>query len=213
MQIPLELKFDGVEASPVLETYVRERVDRLDRMCENLTACRVAVERAQHQHQTGNPYRVRIEITLPPKKDLVADKQQTIRHPRSQLRPLIRRAFEAIEKQLKKETAKRNGEVKQPPLEVPTALVVRVFPESDYGFIKSSSDNEEYYFHRNAVLHDDFDRLTPGTEVRFEPNMGEEGPQASSVQIIGKPGVTPIDQQEHIEPPSGWEPRGQNADR
>ena len=46
------------------------------------------------------------------------------------------------------------------------------------------------YFHRNSVLHDDFERLAVGTEVRFTPQDGDEGPQASSVQIIGKPGAS-----------------------
>jgi cold shock CspA family protein len=42
------------------------------------------------------------------------------------------------------------------------------------------------YFHRNSVLHGDFDRLSVGTEVRFSPEDGENGPQASSVQVVGK---------------------------
>jgi cold shock CspA family protein len=36
------------------------------------------------------------------------------------------------------------------------------------------------------VLHDDFDRLTVGTEVRFNPEEGEDGTQASSVQVVGR---------------------------
>ncbi|WP_404364128.1 HPF/RaiA family ribosome-associated protein [Marinobacter sp.] len=205
MQIPLEIKFDDVDSSGWIEDYVRERAEKLDRLCDNLMSCRVVVERAQHSHQTGNPYRVRVEVTLPPKKDLVADKEGTVGDPHVQLRPVIRRAFEAMEKQIQKETAKRSGAVKNHFVETPTALVVRVFPEEGYGFIKSPTDSEEYYFHRNAVLHDDFDRLTPGTEVRFEPNMGDDGPQASSVQIIGKPGATPVEEPEGTEAPDGWE--------
>jgi cold shock CspA family protein len=40
------------------------------------------------------------------------------------------------------------------------------------------------YFHRNSVLHGDFERLSVGTEVRFSPEEGEKGLQASSVQVI-----------------------------
>jgi cold shock CspA family protein len=43
------------------------------------------------------------------------------------------------------------------------------------------------YFHRNSVLHDDFERLAIGTEVRFTPQDGDDGPRASSVQIVAKP--------------------------
>jgi cold shock CspA family protein len=42
------------------------------------------------------------------------------------------------------------------------------------------------YFHRNSVLNRDLDTLEIGTEVRFAEEMGNEGPQASSVSVIGK---------------------------
>jgi cold shock CspA family protein len=188
MQVPLEVTFDGIPQSQWVEDYVRDRAERLDRMCEGLSSCRVVVERAQHSHRTGNPFRARVEVTLPPKKELVGDKQGTVEDPHVQLRPIIRRAFEAVEKQLAKETDRRRSAVKQHDQE-PRALVVRLLPEQDSGFLRSEPDGEEYFFHRSAVLHDDFGRLRPGTEVRFEPSMGEEGPQASTVQIVNKPGA------------------------
>ena len=202
MQIPVEITFDDLPSSEWVEDYVRERVDRLDKMCNNLTGCRVVIERAQHHHRTGNPFRVRIEVTMPPRKEMVADKQGTVSDTHVELRPVIRRAFEAMEKQIKKQTAMRNGDVKHH--EEPRALVVRVFQDADYGFIKSPIDGQEYYFHRNAVLHGDFDRLTPGTEVRFEPALDMEELQASTVQVVGKPGNRVIEGDETIEPPDGW---------
>ncbi len=66
-------------------------------------------------------------------------------------------------------------------------LVEKLSPDG-YGFIRSF-DNLEVYFHRNSVLHGDFERLTVGTEVRFEPEEGDKGLQASSVQIVAKPGA------------------------
>jgi cold shock CspA family protein len=68
-------------------------------------------------------------------------------------------------------------------------MVEKLFPEEGYGFIRTIGDDQQIYFHRNSVLHDDFDRLGVGTEVRFAAEQGEEGPQASSVQMVGKPGV------------------------
>lgn len=187
MQVPLEITYDGIDRTQWLDEYIQERAYRLDRMCDSLLGCRVVVERSQHHKHTGNPYRVRVEVTIPPKKDLIGDKKGTVEDPHIQLRPIVRKAFEAVEKQLRKQIALRRGDIKQH--DEPRALVVRLFPEQNYGFIRSPSDGREYYFHRNAVLHGDFERLVPGTEVRFEPEMGEDGPQASTVQIIGKPGA------------------------
>ena len=62
--------------------------------------------------------------------------------------------------------------------------VVELFKDDGYGFVETS-DGWEYYFHRNSVLHDGFDRLEIGTEVRFAEEEGEKGPQASTVEIVG----------------------------
>ena len=56
------------------------------------------------------------------------------------------------------------------------------------GFIETA-DGREIYFHRNSVLNDAFSRLAPGTRVAFSEEMGEKGPQASSVKLLGKHGL------------------------
>lgn len=202
MQVPLQTTFNDVQRTEWVENYIRERAEQLDRMCNNMISCRVALERSQHSHRTGNPYRARVEVTLPPKKDLVADKEGTVKDPHVQLRPVISKAFDAMEKQIRKQTALRNNDIKQ--REQSNALVVRVFEDEGYGFIKSPDDGEEYYFHRNSVLHNDFSRLTEGTEVRFEPEMGDEGPQASTVQVVNKPGARATEEESSVEPPADW---------
>jgi cold shock CspA family protein len=83
--------------------------------------------------------------------------------------------------------------------------VVRIFREDGYGFIKTL-DGEEIYFHRNSVLHDDFDRIEVGTGVRFTATEGDKGLQTTSVEIVDKPGVSAGKaDQTLIEPPLGWQ--------
>lgn len=209
MQVPLEITYNHVSRSEWIDDYIKSRVDKLENLSDNIVACRVVVEQTQSPHRTGNPYRAHVEVSLPSKRELVADKTETVTDPQVQLRPIIRHAFEAMEKQLKKENGKRGGrKVKhynsEDPIP-PVATVVRMFEEDGYGFIKSLS-GEEFYFHRNSVLHNDFDRLTVGTQVRFEPEEGEEGLQASTVQIIDKPGVAGSkDASNDVDMPAGWE--------
>jgi cold shock CspA family protein len=102
----------------------------------------------------------------------------------AQLPALINLAFGAIERQLKKTAALRRGEEKTHDGQ-PRGLVEKLFDEG-YGFIRAAHDHRQVYFHRNSVLHGDFERLSVGTEVRFSPEEGEDGPQASSVQVVGK---------------------------
>lgn len=215
MQVPLEISYHNIEGSQWIDDYIKERSAHLEQICDGLISCRVVVERSQHQHHTGNPFRVRVEATWPPQKNLVGDKEGVVDNPQVQLRPIIRHAFDAVEKQAKKQKQMLRGQVKQHhspetlseprPIAQPTGFVVKLFPEEGFGFIKIATDNEEYYFHRNAVLHNDFERLETGVQVRFEPSMGDDGPQASTVQVIDKLGKRAGTSGHDVaQPPGGW---------
>jgi cold shock CspA family protein/ribosome-associated translation inhibitor RaiA len=186
MKQPLELTFHEVDRSAWVEDYIRKRVARLERIADDIIWCRVALEQPSRSRTTGNYYRVSIELSLPPNKDLVAAKERAIEDPQMQLRPLIKSAFEAMERQIKKTVERRRYDVKTH-AEPPHGMVAQLFPRDGYGFIRCS-DGRELYFHRRSVLQDGFERLAIGTEVRFVDEPGEEGPQASSVQILSKQG-------------------------
>jgi len=190
MEIPLELSFRGVEKTPDLEQLVDREVGKLQRIA-SFTSCRVAIEQPHQHHRSHNPYRVRIEVTMPPGKDLVVIKNPRDSDSGDNVSTVIRKAFDAMERQLKDAAEKRRGDVKSH-MDEPTALVSRLFPEQAYGFLHTP-DGREIYFHRNAVLHEDYERLEIGTEVRYAETMGDKGPQASTVQIVNKPGATQID--------------------
>lgn len=188
MQIQPEIKFHGVDRSPWVETYIGERVQRLERFAEGITSCHVTLTQEQASHTKGNRYSVMVEVRLPPNNDLAVRKMKDIRDMPAQLPALINLAFGAIERQLKKAAALRREERLRADGEQPHGMVEKLFAEG-YGFIRTVDDDRQYYFHRNSVLHDDFDRLAVGTEVRFSAEEGDKGPQASSVQIVSKPGA------------------------
>jgi cold shock CspA family protein len=100
---------------------------------------------------------------------------------------VVRDAFDAMEKQLRKLVEKQQGETKHHEQQEAVAIVEKLFPDENYGFLKTV-EGRDVYFHRNAVLHNDFDRLTPGTGVNLMVEMGEKGLQATSVRIVDKPG-------------------------
>jgi cold shock CspA family protein/ribosome-associated translation inhibitor RaiA len=180
MQIAPEIIFHGVDRSEWVENYIAERVQRLDRFAEGITRCHVTLTQEAGAHNKGNRYSLMVEVRLPPNHDLAAKKQKVIREMHTQLPALINAAFGAIETQVKRTAQLRRAEVKSHNGE-PRGLVERL--SDGYGFIRSF-DNQEVYFHRNSVLHGDFERLTVGSEVRFSPEEGEEGLQASSVQLL-----------------------------
>jgi cold shock CspA family protein/ribosome-associated translation inhibitor RaiA len=186
MQVTPQLIFHDVARSDWIEAYVLERLVKLDRLAGGITSCRATLAREQSSQHQGNLYSVMVEVRIPPQHDLAAKKQKKIKDMPTQLPTLINQAFGALERQLKKTAERRRYEEKTHQSE-PHGMVEKLFSEG-YGFIRALDDDRQYYFHRNSVLHADFDSLAVGTEVRFSPEVGEKGPQASTVQIVSKVG-------------------------
>jgi cold shock CspA family protein/ribosome-associated translation inhibitor RaiA len=204
MQVPLEITFRNVRKDTAIEDLIRQQVAKLERICDHIISCRIAVEKPQEHQRTGNPFRVRIDIMVPPEHELVVIRDCSEGDLHEQLSPVIRDAFAAMRRQLKTLVEKQRREVKTHPEQQVAGFVVRLFREQGYGFIKSL-EGEEIYFHKNSLAADDFDRLEIGTGVQWVEQEGEKGPQASTVRIVDKPGSIISKLKEHaIEPPLGW---------
>ncbi|HEY9844868.1 MAG TPA: hypothetical protein V6D03_01600, partial [Candidatus Caenarcaniphilales bacterium] len=163
----------------------------------------------QDRPRDRSPYRVRLDITVPPGHELAAKSNMGNRTQYAELDAVIRDAFDKAWRQLRDLSRQQQeydrGQVNDG-AEDTTALVTKLFPDQGYGFLKTLS-GEDIYFNRNSVLHDDFERLEIGTGVRFESVEDAEGLlHASTVQIVDKPGARAGKADEMlIEPPLGWE--------
>ena len=105
---------------------------------------------------------------------------------------VIKHAFTAAARQLRKLVELQRGTVKTHPDQQVTAVVHKLFPQEGYGFLRTVDTQDEVYFRRNSVLHDDYSRLAIGMGVRYVAEEGEEGLQATSVQIVDTP-RTPVE--------------------
>jgi cold shock CspA family protein/ribosome-associated translation inhibitor RaiA len=205
MQIPFDVTYRGVEKTDDLEALIQEKVDKLEEVCDHIMGCHIAVEKVHDRPSHGSPYRVRIDLTVPPGHELAVDKNPGEGNQYDPVDAVIREAFDAARKQLTKLNRKQQGEVKQHPEQQMAAIVTQLFPEEGYGFIKTLT-GEEIYFHRNSVVLDDFDRLEIGTGVQFFLSEGNKGPQASTVKIVSKPGASIGTADETlVDSPLGWQ--------
>lgn len=187
MEQPLEITFRNVDRTPDLESLIRGEAAKLDKRHHNIIRGRVAVEKPQEHQRTGNPFRVRLEILVPRSPEIVVTQEPGNEELHRPLESVIKDAFKAVRRRLKKLEDKQRGEVKSHPQQETSAVVEKLFQDEGYGFLRTV-DGQEVYFHRNSVLHDDFERLEIGTGVNFLKEMGEKGPQASSVRVVDKPG-------------------------
>jgi len=190
MDNQVDITFRNASADPEIESVVRHEAAKLERYGRKLVSCRVTIEQPQRHQHDGNRFRVRLTIGAGLQEPIVVTREPGDSEMHEGLRGIVLGAFRAARRQLQSRSDRRRGETKRP--HEPRALVVRLFPgtpvNEGYGFLMTP-DGRELYFHRNSVLHEDFERLAVGTEVRFEEEEGEEGPQASTVQVVNKPGV------------------------
>lgn len=183
MQIPLSISFRGMEHSPEIEATVRQKVDKLEEFFDRITGCKVIVESPHHHHRKGNHYRVKIHLTVP-RREIVVDREPDDSRAAEDVQVVLRDAFKEIRRQLQDYARELRDDTKHH--DAPSHGVVKsVDADGEYGTIETP-DGREIYFHKNSVLEDGFDRLELGDQVRFVEQSGDKGPQASSVQSVGR---------------------------
>ncbi|MDH3286888.1 MAG: HPF/RaiA family ribosome-associated protein [Betaproteobacteria bacterium] len=183
MQVPLQITFHNHDRSEAIEAKVQERAAKLERYYDGIVRCRVIVEGAHKHHRNGNRYQARVYVTVP-EKELVASREPDQHHAYTDVYVAIRDAVDSIRRQLEDYARNRRGQVKAH--EIPGhGRIAEINTDGGYGRIESA-DGRLIYFHRNSVVDADFDRLQVGADVRFDDEMGERGPQASTVYLIGK---------------------------
>ena len=188
MQVPLEVSFRGLDKSDAIEALISEKAEKLGRVCSHLMSCRIAVEMPQSHLHSGNPYRVRIDMTVSPGHELVVRREPGKGNMHDSLDVVIRDAFNSATRQLQKLVQQQRRDVKSHPTQDATAIVHKLFPEAGYGFLRTIETQEDIYFHKNSVLHDAFDQLRTGIGVRHSAEEGDNGLQATSIRIVERQG-------------------------
>lgn len=180
MDQQVQITFRDVPPSAAVEARIREEADALRHYDDRIVRCRVVVELPHRHHHQGRLYGIRIDLTIPG-REIVTGTGADADHAHEDVYVAIRDAFEAARRQLQ-DHGRREREHRHandgPSHE---GRVARLIRDLGYGFIETS-DGREVYFHRNAVVDGSFDRLESGTLVHFAEELGEKGPQATSVR-------------------------------
>jgi cold shock CspA family protein/ribosome-associated translation inhibitor RaiA len=191
METPVEIVFHNMPSSAAIDAEIRERVEKLDRMYNHLIGCRVSVEQLHRQHRTGNVYEVHIELRVPGEDVIVSREPHHARERYSDpdVNVALRNAFKTAERRLMEFKRKQRGDVKLHENDAFFAgQVSQLYPAEDHGFLLTH-EGTQLYFHRNSLMHRDFDDLRIGDRVHFVQTVGDTGPIASKVRRAeGGPG-------------------------
>jgi ribosome-associated translation inhibitor RaiA len=110
MQLPVNITYRGLDKSDGIEQIVRDKASRLDKFCDHISRCDVAIEQPNHAHKKGNQFRVRIDVTVPPGHELVAEEKQVDNGTHEPLAKVVHDAFKIMERQLRHLVEKQRRE-------------------------------------------------------------------------------------------------------
>ena len=128
MQIPPEIVIKNISTNPSIDKLISRGITRLEKVCDYIISTRLALEQEQGRHRTGNPYRMRIDIRIPGRADIVVQhSSKTSQKPlEGRLRPQSSLEVEPVIKdtQFIAGSPARKKEAREEPL---SALIRRTF--------------------------------------------------------------------------------------
>lgn len=180
MTIPLDITFHELDPSPAIEAALRKRAARLERFADDISACHMVVEATHRRRHKDKLYNLRIRLVLNG-GEILAGRTPSADHGHPDIHVAIHDAFAALQRRLGDWKQRHRREIKahSAPL---AGRVAALVAEGDYGFIETS-DGQDVYFHRNSVAGTRFEDLVVGTQVHLATEMGDEGLQATVVQL------------------------------
>ena len=158
------------------------------RPADFLPGSRRPAREKRHRH---NSARVRIELGIPGHKELVVSHEPEHlerKFQRPDLHNAIHEAFRIAERQLRDLKEQRERRTKEPHHDSENQAlgqVAELAPERNQGFLMTK-EGGLLYFHRNAILTGDFDKLRRGDEVYYIEDVGDTGPMATKVWVKGE---------------------------
>jgi ribosomal subunit interface protein len=172
-----------MESSDFVYNDIWDHAEKLERFFDRIISCQAVVSAPHRRRHQGKIYHVQVRLYVPGEDTFVnTEPEKNAAH--EDVYVAIRDAFDAVRRKLEDHVRQMRG-LKKETYGPALGKVARLFANEDYGFLVTQ-DNREIYFHKNSVLNHAFERLKIGDEVRFSEEMGEKGPQATSMTIKGR---------------------------
>jgi cold shock CspA family protein len=184
METPVEIDFQGVEPDERVRSVIATHVRQLEERFGRITAGRVVLKGPSGRHRTGGLFEVSIRLALPDGREVNVDHTRQNDERYSDLPFAINDSFKRARRQLQDHVRKMQGDVKTS-VGAPVGVVVELDPLGEFGFIETP-DGREIYFHRNSVLGGEFAKLAVNSHVSYAEEIGDKGPQASTVKLLEK---------------------------
>ncbi|WP_315755156.1 MULTISPECIES: HPF/RaiA family ribosome-associated protein [unclassified Bradyrhizobium] len=186
MQTPAQIEFENLTPSPELQAAISQHISELEKRFGRATAGRVIVRGPGERHKTGGQYQVNIRLVLPDGREVNVGRTPKEDERYADPTFAVDDAFKRARRQLQDQVLVMHRETKHHQGE-PVGTVLRIDPSGEFGFLEAD-DGHEVYFNCNSVLEGRAN-IAVGARVSYVEELGEKGPQASTVRLLSKHGM------------------------
>jgi ribosomal subunit interface protein len=111
VQTPLKITFKEMETSPAIESDIRTHAERLERLFDRITSCRVTIAATTRSQRQGKLYRCSVDISVPG-NEIVAGHVGPNDHAHEDVHVAVRDAFDAAGRRLSDHARRVRGDTK-----------------------------------------------------------------------------------------------------
>lgn len=114
MTFPVQITFREIEPSKNIEAAIHRKAVDLEKYCDRVTYCRVAVEAPSQHHRQGQRFRITVEVGVPG-QDIVASRGPADYMVDESVYTAIRDAFRAVRRELQSYVGRRRQQIRSGP--------------------------------------------------------------------------------------------------
>ena len=113
MESAPHIEFQGMEATSELRDKITHQLSRLEERFGRITACRVTVKAPSGHRHVGDPYEIKIHLSLPDDREITVDRTPHQDERFQDVDFALNDAFSRAGRQLQDQVDRMRGEVKR----------------------------------------------------------------------------------------------------
>lgn len=112
MRITPNITYRGIDKTDAIDSLIHEKIEKMEQFYQEITSCRVSVEKIHDHPDGGSPYKVRLDITVPESREVVVNEKPKEGVQYVPLEAVIRDAFETANRQLRELNEQQHNHMK-----------------------------------------------------------------------------------------------------
>ena len=185
---PFQITFLDFSESDAIWLAIQKRIEKLEHFFDRIVRVETSISLPHRHRHSDRLFHIQIHIILPG-EDIVVNRKPVHNEAHRDVYVAIRDSFNTAERLLREKSQSISDRSRaHPSISHQTegqhiGRISKIFFNDGYGFL-TTFDGREFYFDKKSLLNKKFDNLEVGEKVRFFEELGEKGPQVTSMSAL-----------------------------